>query len=121
MEKLPFLNNVEAETSEEDRLRECAADAGLKNVVLPKVGTEAYARMWDICKEYSKEVHLEMAGREVDPNESQSRRRKLHNQLCIMIFGLDHAAVGKREYKDLKRIANLAHYVSGREQYIEET
>ena len=101
-------------------LEELAFDAGLKGITFPNPGTAAYSRLWDTCKEYSKEVHLQMAQREADPQESQSRRRKLHNQLCIMLFGVDHAAVAQKDFKDLKRVANLAHLVSGREQYIEE-
>jgi hypothetical protein len=119
MEKFP-TGKVESGEHRENLLQEFALDVGLKGVTFPRVGTEAYARLWDICKDYSKEVHLEMVGREANPSESQSRRRQLHNQLCIMIFGLDHAAVAARDHKDLRRIANLAHLVSGREQYIEE-
>jgi len=119
MEKIPS-SNIESEESGENTLQELALDVGLKGVTFPKVGTEAYSRLWDTCKEYSKEVHLEMAQREVDMRESQSRRRQLHNQLCIMIFGLDHSAVAAKDPKDLKRVANLAHLVSGREQYVEE-
>src|SRR3989338_1281004 len=119
MERVPS-SGVESEKREESLLQEFALDAGLKSAAFPKEGTAAYARLWDTCKEYSKEVHLEMVNREVNPSESQSRRRMLHNQLCIMIFGLDHYAVEAKDPKDLKRIANLAHYVSGREQYIEK-
>ncbi len=36
-----------------------------------------------------------------------------------MMLGLDHAAVAKRDPKNLQRIANVAHSISGREQYIE--
>lgn len=103
-----------------DMLRDFAVDAGLKNIEFPQAGTAAYARLWDVCKEYSKEVHLETTSRETDVRESQSRRRQLHNQLCIMVFGLDHAAAGKRNPEDLKRVANLAHLVSGREQYVQK-
>lgn len=117
----PELEKSEPRELEEmDMLREHAIDAGLKNVELPRAGTEAHARLWDICKEYSKEVHLEMVGREANPSESQSRRRMLHNQLCIMLFGLDHDSVRKKDPKDLERVANLAHLVSGREQYVQE-
>ena len=119
MEKFPSAA-AESGESGENLLEEFAFDAGLKGVTLPKIGTVAYARLWDTCKEYSKEVHLEMVQREVNQSESQSRRRQLHNQLCIMIFGLDHASIEARDHKDLKRIANLAHLVSGREQYVEE-
>lgn len=111
---------VESRESEESLLKEFALDAGLRGVTLPNPGTAAYSRLWDTCKEYSKEVHLEMLNRATDPHESQSRRRQLHNELCVMIFGLNHAAVAKRDHKDLKRIANLAHLVSGRDQYVEE-
>ena len=119
MERMPV---AQAESGEqgENLLAEFALDAGLKGATFPKEGTAAYAKLWNTCKEYSKEVHLEMVNREVNPSESQSRRRMLHNQLCIMIFGLDHSAVEAKDPKDLKRIANLAHYVSGREQYIEK-
>lgn len=119
MENIP-LSNFETKESGENLLKELAYDAGLRDVTLPNPGTAAYSRLWQTCKEYSKEVHLEMLNKEIDPRESQSRRRQLHNELCVMIFGLDHAAVSKRDYKDIKRIANLAHYVSGREQYVEE-
>lgn len=119
MEKFPSAK-VESKEQGENLLEEFALDAGLKDVTLPAPGTAAYSRLWDTCKEYSKEVHLEMLNRATDPRESQSRRRQLHNELCIMIFGLDHAAVSKKDYKDIKRIANLAHYVSGRDQYVEE-
>ncbi|MDD3531691.1 MAG: hypothetical protein PHV99_03835 [Candidatus Pacebacteria bacterium] len=118
MEKIPEAKVESAE--EESDLAELALDAGLKGVTFPKPGTVAYSRLWDTCKEYSKEVHLEVAQREADFRESQSRRRQLHNQLCVMILGLEHADVAARDPKDLKRIANLAHLVSGREQYIEE-
>jgi hypothetical protein len=37
-----------------------------------------------------------------------------------MILGLEHAAVREQDPKNLQRVANLAHMVSGREQYIEE-
>lgn len=111
---------AESSESKEDWLREYAIDAGLKGVTLPAQGTDAYSRLWEVCKEYSKEVHKEMTNRIENQSESQSRRRMLHNQLCIMIFGLDHAAVAKRDPNDLKRVANLAHYVSGREQYVDE-
>ena len=119
MEKFtsPHIESVE---QKEDLLKELAIDAGLRGVVLPSKGTAAYSRLWNTCKEYSKEVHHEMLNREIDPQESQSRRRQLHNELCIMVFGLSHAAVGKRDSKDIKRIANLAHLVSGRDQYVEE-
>jgi hypothetical protein len=112
--------NKPQESSEVDLLYEFARDANLKNIALPKMGTVAHSRLWEICKEYSKEVHFEMVSREANPSESQSRRRMLHNQLCIMLFGLDYASVEKRDPEDLKRIANLAHLVSGREQYIQE-
>ena len=119
MEKFPSskIGSLKPEVS---LLEEFAIDAGIDVTTIPKAGTVAYARLWDTCKEYSKEVHLEMVGKETDPSESQSRRRRLHNELCTMIFGIDHASVAKRDYKNLKRIANLAHFVSGREQYIEE-
>lgn len=119
MEKFPSTN-VESIESGENLLKEFALDAGLRGATLPNPGTAAYARLWDTCKEYSKEVHLEMLNRATDPQESQSRRRQLHNELCVMIFGLNHAAVAKRDYKDIKRVANLAHFVSGRDQYVEE-
>lgn len=119
MENFPSAK-VESIESGENLLREFALDAGLRGVTLPNLGTVAYSRIWDMCKEYSKEVHLEMLNRATDPQESQSRRRQLHNELCVMIFGLDHAAVAKRDHKDLKRIANLAHFVSGRDQYVED-
>lgn len=120
MEKFTSSHALESAESEESTLEEFAHDVGLKDIIFPKKGTVAYSRLWDTCKEYSKEVHLEMIGRETDFRESQSRRRQLHNQLCIMIFGLDHTTVGKKDPKDLRRVANLAHHVSGREQYIEE-
>lgn len=101
-----------------ETLQELAKDAGLRDVVLPKVGTEAYKRLKDLCIQYSKQVHQEMIGT-ANLRASQPKRRELHNQLCIMIFGLDHAAVNKRDYKDLQRVANLAHYVSGLDQYVE--
>ncbi|MFA5997569.1 MAG: hypothetical protein WC791_03725 [Candidatus Paceibacterota bacterium] len=119
MEKLPSAN-VESKEQGENLLKEFALDAGLGGVTLPSPGTVAYSRLWDTCKEYSKEVHLEMLNKETDPRESQSRRRQLHNELCIMIFGLDHTAVAKKDYDDITRIANLAHYVSGRDQYVKE-
>lgn len=112
--------DVELIERRDDLLKELAFDAGLRGVTLPEPGTVAYSRLWDTCKEYSKEVHLEMLNKEIDPRESQSRRRQLHNELCVMIFGLNHAEVAKRDHKDIRRIANLAHYVSGRDQYVEE-
>lgn len=121
MENRMFVpEKKESKEEESDMLREAAIDADLKNVELPRKGTEAHSRLWDTCKEYSKEVHLEMMGREANLHESQSKRRMLHNQLCIMIFGLDHVSVGKRNPEDLKRVANLAHLVSGRDQYVQE-
>lgn len=119
MEKFPSTE-VESKESRENLLKEFALDAGLRGATLPNPGTAAYSRLWDTCKEYSKEVHLEMLNRATHSQESQSRRRQLHNELCVMIFGLNHAAVAKRDHKDLRRIANLAHYVSGRDQYVEE-
>lgn len=121
MEKIqPSIKSIESTEQPENLLAEFALDAGLRGVTLPAPGTPAYVRLWDTCKDYSKEVHMEMVNRETDPNESQSRRRQLHNELCIMIFGLDHAAVAKRDYNDIIRVANLAHYVSGRSQYVKE-
>lgn len=114
MEKFS-IGNVESKERAENLLKEFAFDAGLRGVKLPEPGTVAYSRLWDTCKEYSKEVHLEMLNKEIDPRESQSRRRNLHNELCFMVFGLSHAEVSKRDHKDIKRIANLAHYVSGRD------
>lgn len=119
MEKFSF-DNTESKEQGESLLKELAFDAGLRGVTLPNSGTVAYSRIWNTCKEYSKEVHLEMLNKEIDPRESQSKRRQLHNELCVMIFGLSHAEVAKREHKDIKRIANLAHLVSGRDQYVEE-
>lgn len=119
MEKPP-LPKTESREPEENLIEELALDVGLQGVTFPNVETEAYTRLWETCKEYSKEVHFEMIGRVVDQRESQSRRRQLHNQLCIMIFGLDHNAVGAKDPKNLQRIANLAHHISGREQYVEE-
>lgn len=120
MEKFVASAKAESREPEENLLQDFAEDVGLKGVVLPRVGTEAYARLWDTCKDYSKEVHLEMINREADSRESQSRRRMLHNQLCIMIRGVDHVALARRDPKDLQRIANLAHYVSGRDQYVND-
>lgn len=119
MEKISSTN-IESKESSENLLKEFAYDAGLRGVELPNPGTVAYSRLWDTCKEYSKEVHLEMVNRAIDPRESQSRRRYLHNELCFMVFGFSHAEVSKRDHKDIKRIANLAHYVSGRDQYVDE-
>lgn len=119
MEKFPSAK-VESKESGEDLLKEFAHDAGLRGATLPSPGTVAYSRLWDTCKEYSNEVHIEMVNRAIDPRESQSRRRHLHNELCFMVFGLSHAEVSKRDYKDIKRIANLAHFVSGRDQYVDE-
>lgn len=113
-------SNVESKNPVENLLMEFALDAGLHGVTLPNPGTVAYSRLWDTCKEYSKEVHLEMLNKEIDPRESQSRRRQLHNDLCVMIFGFSHADVAKKDHKDIKRVANLAHLVSGRDQYVEE-
>lgn len=102
-----------------DVLRDALIDAGLKDIIVPKLGTAAYDRLWSVAKEYSKEVHMQMVGREIDLSESQSHRRKLHNQLCIMLLGIDHAATTKRNSDDIKRIANFAHLVSDREQYVD--
>ncbi len=120
LENYTSTNKVESMEQGEDLLTELAVDAGLDRALIPKEGTAAHSRLWNTCKEYSKEVHLEMIGRELDPHESQSRRRQLHNELCVMIFGLDHAAVSKKDYKNITRIANLAHLVSHRDQYIKE-
>ena len=120
MESVPVVPSHDQKDTEPDMLAEFAIDAGLRGVVLPKPGTEAYSRLWEVCKEYSKEVHLEMIGRETDPSESQSRRRMLHNQLCIMLLGADHQAVAKKDFNDITRIANLAHYIAGRDQYVKE-
>lgn len=120
MEKIGMQLSENKPEAEMDMLAEFAIDAGLKGIALPKLGTEAYSRVWETCKEYSKEVHLEMVGREADPHESQSRRRMLHNQLCIMLLGADHQAVAKKDFNDIMKIANLAHYVAGRDQYVKE-
>ena len=102
-------------------LEEAAQDLGIKGFVFPKVGTEAYSRLVSACRNYSQEVFLEMTvSHRRDMASSQSRRRRFHNQLCIMILGLEHAAVREQDPKNLQRVANLAHMVSGREQYIEE-
>lgn len=114
------IGKIESKERAENLLKEFAFDAGLRGVNLPEPGTVAYSRLWDTCKEYSKEVHLEMLNKEIDPRESQSRRRRLHNELCVFVFGIGHAEVAKRDHKDIKRVANLAHYVSGRDQYVEE-
>lgn len=119
MEKI-LTTKLEEKESGENLLKELAIDAGLHGVTIPNPGTSAYSRLWDTCKEYSKEVHLEMTNRETDPHESQSRRRQLHNELCVMVFGLNHAEVAKRDYNDIVRVANLAHFVSGRDQYVRE-
>lgn len=107
----------------ENVFEEAALNFGLQNVVFPKVGTEAYKRLKVVCGEYSREVFNERVPNRVDLGKlenSQTRRRRLHNQLCIMVFGLDHEAVGKRDPDDLQRIANIAHVISGREDLVVE-
>lgn len=99
-------------------LEEAAKDLGIQGWQFPRVGTGAYSRLILACHDYSQEVFLEMTTRSRDMTISQSRRRKLHNQLCIMILGLDHAAVEQQDPKNLQRIANLAHMLNDREQYV---
>ena len=117
--------NVAEGADTENAFEELALDFGLRNAVFPKVGTEAYKRLTAVCHEYSTEVFNEaVPNRRVHNIErlenSQTRRRRLHNQLCIMIFGLDHDAVNKRDADDLQRVANIAHAISGREHLIVE-
>jgi hypothetical protein len=118
MEKM-FSQEMTSEAQPINVLEEAAQDIGFKGILFPKVGTEAYNRFVLACKNYSQEVFLEMTTHGRDITTSQSKRRRLHNQLCIMTFGLDHAAVAKRDPKDLQRVANLAHSISGREHFIE--
>lgn len=120
MEKM-FPQRETSEVAPVNMFREAAQDLGLRGIIFPEVGTEAYRRLMLACQNYSQEVFLEMTSspHRRDITTSQSKRRRLHNQLCIMMLGLDHAAVAKRNPKNLQRIANVAHSISGREQYIE--
>lgn len=122
VENMMPSNTAEAPDTE-NVFEEAALDFGLRNVVFPKVGTEAYKRLRVICGEYSREVFNENTSHRIDMGKlenSQTRRRRLHNQLCIMVFGLDHEAVSKKDPDDLQRVANMAHSISGREQLIVE-
>ena len=117
MENMKFVSEAEPVNV----LEEAARDLGIKGFTFPRVGTEAYSRLLLACQNYSREVFLEMTTlHSRDMTLSQSRRRKFHNQLCIMMLGFDHATVRQQDIKNLQRVANLAHMVSGREQYIEE-
>lgn len=117
----------EAEFSKEekiddfDTLAEAAIDANL-NVPIPKIGTESYRRLMEVCKNYSRAVHEEVVKYKNDIDGivfSEGERRKFHNQLCIMLFGTTREETELRNQTNHIKAANFAHLVAGRDQYVE--
>jgi hypothetical protein len=94
----------------ENRMSDAAIDAGIDPSILPKAGTEAYSRLYKVAKAYSDEVQREMMGREFP--DSQSERRRLHSELCVMLFGKTWEDAGQ---ENVKKARNFAHLLSGRD------
>ncbi len=113
-----FSDQKEEISDDEDLLRDAAEDSGIDTKLIPKKDAKAYQRLLDACRDYSNEVHREMSEPPTgeDLKLSQSYRRTLHNNLCIMIFGTKYA---ETKPNDIKKISNFAHLVCGNLSYVE--
>lgn len=101
-----------------DILAEAAHDIGLK-ARLPEKGTPVYDRLYSLCLNYSNARHKATRNISDDLAFAQYNgieRRQHHNELCKMIFGTSY---DDTPWERRKALANFAHYVAGREQYIE--
>ncbi len=94
-------------------IADAAIDAGI-DVELPNPGTEAYSRLYKLARDYSDEVQREMAARAFP--DSQSVRRALHSDLCVMLFGHPWQDVSSEQQKQAR---NFAHLLRGRNQLVD--
>ncbi|MCX6736183.1 MAG: hypothetical protein NTZ13_03815 [Candidatus Parcubacteria bacterium] len=93
---------------------EAAIDSGLK-VKLPLKGTEAYIRLFGLCKRYSNAVHSDVTGKSGEGFATGRERREVHNELCKMLYGTEY---DKTNGDKIMMASNFAHLVAGRDQYI---
>lgn len=99
-------------------LEEAAYDAGLKSVVLPKEGTGAYESVKKTCENYSSVVAQEMVASSPTFLEiSEKKRRALHAELCVKLFGTSWQDTTPQARDTARR---FAHYVAGRPSFAED-
>ncbi len=112
-EQFPVEENKKEAGLEFDLFTEAAIDSGLK-VKLPPKGTEAYIRLFGLCKKYSNAVHSDVTGKSGEGFASGRARREFHNELCKMLFGTEY---DKTSGDKIMTASNFAHLVAGRDQY----
>jgi hypothetical protein len=87
-------------------------DAGLDSSKAPKVGTPAYRRLEEAAKSYIGKIDVinkRVTGMNLAQYEDE--RRKVHDQLCLMIYG---KAFNQLTYVEHDKISNFAAYLDNR-------
>jgi hypothetical protein len=95
-----------------------ARNCGIR-VAMPKNGTVASSRLVEVCKAYTEEIVRAQSSAvlsvwEKARENSDKRRRSLHNNLCVKIFGTDWHLT---PHEDRRRISNFAVTVGGRDDF----
>lgn len=127
--KIETFPTAEFREEEEYDMQEALNNAGLFDVVPPREGTPAYARLVEAAKGYMAEVkRMEsssttpqtdsenyFSNRKPVPSPSDTERRMYHNQLAKMLLGGTRKGLSKEQASQL---SDFAAYLTGHEEYI---
>lgn len=105
-----------------DNDEEIAEEAALKfGFKLPEVGSIAFKRLINACKDYAQKVDYQNNSPLAKTDDrvrtrSDEARRRVHNDLCVKLLGTEHQNTSS---EDRGRVSNFAITVAGMEQYVD--